>query len=91
MPGVQPVTLEATQEDLLLQAQIFPRRPLLTSHKLGWEGIHVQHHQQPGWEIPKTYYDQHLLFSRKMLPLLVKVFRSFSGLLCAVNQQLNLD
>ena len=53
MPEVRPVTLDATQEDLILQAQILPRPPLLSSQKFGWEGINVQHHRQPSWEVPK--------------------------------------
>ena len=64
MPGVQAVTLDATQEDLIVQAQILPRPPLLSSQKFGWEGIHVQHHRQPSWEVPKHYKQQHVICVR---------------------------
>lgn len=28
----------------------FPRPPLLTSHRSGWNGMHVEHHVQPPWD-----------------------------------------
>ncbi|MEG4105680.1 AraC family transcriptional regulator [Microcoleus sp. S13_C5] len=61
MPEVQPISVDVTQQDLLLQTQIFPRPSLLSSETLGWESIHVQHHRQPSWEVPKHYNQQHVI------------------------------
>lgn len=47
MPEANPLALEHSESG---SVQILPRPPLLTSHKLGWNGIHVEHHQQPAWE-----------------------------------------
>ncbi|MBD3887226.1 helix-turn-helix transcriptional regulator [Phormidium tenue FACHB-886] len=40
---------------------ILPRSPLLSSHNLGWNGIWVQHHYQPAWEMPECALSQHML------------------------------
>ncbi len=42
-------------------SKIFPCKPLLSSHKLGWNGIHVQHHLQPAWETPDSCSLHHVI------------------------------
>jgi AraC family transcriptional regulator len=42
-------------------AKLLPRSPLLSSHTRGWEGILVQHHQQPAWEMPVYAPSHHTL------------------------------
>ena len=41
--------------------RLFPRLPLFSSHLFGWEGIYVQHHQQPVWEMPESFPPQHVV------------------------------
>lgn len=42
-------------------ATLLPRSPLLSSYNLGWNGILVQHHYQPAWEVPEYAPSQHML------------------------------
>ena len=46
----QPTVLNLTQEADLLQ--LLPRKPLLSSQELHWDGVCVQYHCQPAWETP---------------------------------------
>ncbi len=59
MPEAKLLVLDAIREDKILQ--VFPRLPLLSSHKLGWEGISVQYYRQPAWEIPEHANPQHVI------------------------------
>lgn len=52
-------SVDLTQDKVL--SKIFPRMPWLTSHQLGWDGIQVQCHRQPGWETPEVYHRQHII------------------------------
>jgi AraC family transcriptional regulator len=53
----QNIILDGTQEAELLQ--IIPRKPLISSQELKWEGINIQHHRQPSWETPYICGVQH--------------------------------
>lgn len=53
------LTVDFTQEQSV--SKLFPRLPLLTSEKLGWNQIHLQCHHQPAWETPETTHIQHAL------------------------------
>ncbi len=59
MSKMQPLTVDISQEDAVLQ--ILARPPLLSSQNLEWDGIYVQHHYQPAWETPEYSYTQHML------------------------------
>ena len=39
--------------------QILPKFPLLSSHPLGWDGMVVEHHSIPAWEMPEHALAQH--------------------------------
>lgn len=59
MPEATPLALDFTQENALLQ--LLPRAPLLSSHQLGWDGIHAQYHRQPAWETPDSCGPHHVI------------------------------
>ncbi|KJH71737.1 AraC family transcriptional regulator [Aliterella atlantica] len=59
MSNTQPLTVDFTQEDNVLQ--ILPRPSLRSSDNLGWNGIYVQQHQQPAWETPEYAHTRHML------------------------------
>jgi AraC family transcriptional regulator len=59
MPKMQPLTIDFTQEDEVLQ--ILPRPSLRSSANLGWNGVYVQQHRQPAWEVPECAYMQHTI------------------------------
>ncbi|MBW4470598.1 MAG: AraC family transcriptional regulator [Stenomitos rutilans HA7619-LM2] len=59
MAETQPPIIDLTQEDELLQ--ILPRPALRSSANLGWDGISVQQHWQPAWEVPENYGIKHML------------------------------
>lgn len=46
----QPIVLNSTQSEDLFK--IMPRKPLLSSQSLNWEGVCFQYHRQPAWETP---------------------------------------
>lgn len=50
MSKEKPIAVDLSKEAAL--APILPC-PSLSSHKLGWHGIHVLHHRQPAWETPE--------------------------------------
>lgn len=59
MSETQPLTVDFTQEDDVLQ--ILPRLALRSSDRMGWNGIYVQQHQQPAWETPDYAHTRHML------------------------------
>jgi AraC family transcriptional regulator len=59
MSETQPLTVDFTQEDDVLQ--ILSRPPLRASENLGWNGIYVQQHLQPAWETPEYAHTRHML------------------------------
>lgn len=56
-------SLDMTQDESLLR--VFPRLPWLTSHHLGWDGIQVQCHRQPAYELSEVSYQQHTILVGK--------------------------
>lgn len=52
------VNLSAPEKSIL---KILPRPPVLSSHHLNWDGIYLQHHQQPACETPETCGPQHVI------------------------------
>ena len=59
MSELQPLNLDFTQTDDVLQ--VLPRPPLRSSANLGWNGIYVQQHLQPAWEMPEYAHTRHML------------------------------
>jgi AraC family transcriptional regulator len=59
MSETQPLTVDFTQEDNVLQ--ILPRPSLRSSENLGWNSIYVQQHQQPAWQTPEYAHTKHML------------------------------
>jgi hypothetical protein len=53
MPEEKPLAVDFSQEDAL--EQILPRPPILSSHEAGWNGILLEYHRQPAYEIPEIY------------------------------------
>ncbi|MBD2771397.1 flavodoxin family protein [Iningainema tapete] len=41
--------------------QVTPRLLLLSSYQLDWNGIQVEHHRQPAWEIPEHSNAEHVI------------------------------
>lgn len=59
MPEEQLLYVDFKEKDAF--TSILPRSPLLSSYELGWDGIQVQAHKQPAWEMPKYCPTQHIL------------------------------
>jgi AraC family transcriptional regulator len=55
----QPIVLNNTQSADLLQ--VVPRKPLLSSQSLNWDGCCLQYYHQPAWETPYFCDIQHLI------------------------------
>jgi AraC family transcriptional regulator len=53
------LAVDLSQETSSLQ--IFPRSPLLSSHNAGWDGIHLEYHNQPSYQTPESFATQHIL------------------------------
>lgn len=51
--------IDAAQPEAM--KQIFPRPPILSSHQAGWNGLHLEYHDQPPHETPEFYLEQHLV------------------------------
>jgi AraC family transcriptional regulator len=76
MPETQPLTIDFTQEDNVLQ--ILPRPAKRSSEDLGWNGIYLQQHQQPAWETPESAHTRHMLMVHGT-PKIIRVERWFDG------------
>jgi AraC family transcriptional regulator len=46
----QNIVVNCSQDDEILK--IVPKKPLLSSKELNWDGISLQNHRQPAWETP---------------------------------------
>ena len=55
----QPLVLNTTQSDDLLK--VVPRKPLLSSQSLNWDGCCLHYSQQPAWETPDFCEIHHLI------------------------------
>lgn len=55
----QPKTLNTTQETDLLK--VVPRKPLLSSQPLNWDGCCLHYSHQPAWETPDFCETNHLI------------------------------
>jgi AraC family transcriptional regulator len=59
MPHDKPLTIDFTQQDAL--KPILPRSPILSSHAVGWEGIHFAYYRQPAHEVPECCFAHHII------------------------------
>ena len=56
----KPLTVDLTKENASLQ--ILPCTPLVSSHKVGWNGIHLKHYYRlPPYKMPEYYPAQHVI------------------------------
>ncbi|MBD2466005.1 helix-turn-helix transcriptional regulator [Oscillatoria sp. FACHB-1407] len=59
MPQEQVLQVDFVQKSSV--NNILPKPPLSSSHHLGWNGILVQHHYQPAWELSEYITSKHLV------------------------------
>lgn len=59
MPEEKPLLVDFVKEDAL--SQIYPCAPVLSSHKAGWNGILLEYHRQPRYEMPECFSVQHVI------------------------------
>lgn len=59
MPTEEIINIDFTQEDAC--SQILPRSPLASSYHAKWDGIRLDHHQQPAFETPEHSPQQHVI------------------------------
>jgi AraC family transcriptional regulator len=76
MSEIPPLTVDFTRSTDVLE--ILPRPPLRSSENLGWNGIYVQQHQQPAWEIPTNVHTRHMVLIHSPAPI-VNSERWFDG------------
>lgn len=59
MTHLQPQSIDLPQVNAW--QGILPRYPLLSSYSAGWQGIHLEYHQQPAHDTPDYCFPSHLL------------------------------
>jgi AraC family transcriptional regulator len=59
MSTSQPQPIHLAQADAW--QKILPRSPVLSSHSVHWQGIHLEYHRQPAHETPDYCFPSHLL------------------------------
>ncbi|OKH57738.1 helix-turn-helix domain-containing protein [Scytonema sp. HK-05] len=59
MPIEEIINIDFTQEDAC--SQILPRSPLASSYHANWDGIRLDHHQQPAFDTPEHTPQQHVI------------------------------
>jgi AraC family transcriptional regulator len=69
--------LDFNQESIT--SQILPQPPLLSSHRLGWRGVHVEYHHQPPHQIPEFYPSQHLVVIHTEIPSSIQSAQMLNG------------
>lgn len=53
---------------------LYPRSPVLTSSKIGWDGIFFEYHQQPAYDTPKHRYDWYIVTINTGRPVTVETW-----------------
>jgi AraC family transcriptional regulator len=76
IPEIQPLTVDFNQEEDVLQ--ILPHPTQRSSAGLGWNGLYIQQHQQPAWEIPECAHIRHMLLVHENSQI-VRSERWFNG------------
>ena len=71
MSPEKPIAVNPFQEGAMLQ--ILSRKPLVSSYKASWNGIHLAHYLQPSWEIPEHYISQHIISISAKNPEILEV------------------
>jgi AraC family transcriptional regulator len=59
MSSKTPLAINYFESDAAMQ--VLPRPPVLSSYSLGWNGIDVEYHHQPPWEMPEHVHLQHII------------------------------
>jgi AraC family transcriptional regulator len=77
MPHEKPFNLDFSQESIT--SQILPQPPLLSSHRLGWSGVHVEYHHQPPHQIPEFCPTQHLVVIHTQIPSSIQSKQMLDG------------
>lgn len=47
----------------------FDQEPLLSSHPAGWDGVRLEHHRAPGFELPDSVHLNHVLVLQLVQPI----------------------
>jgi AraC family transcriptional regulator len=76
MAETQSLIVDFTQEEDV--TQILPHPALRSSEDLAWQGLYVQHHQQPAWETPEYAHTRHMLLIHNANPT-IQAERQFDG------------
>lgn len=71
------VTFDLSKQEV--NRQILPYSPVFSSHTLNWEGIYVQHYQQPVWETPECNHSQHAIVVHPVTTSLARIERRLNG------------
>lgn len=71
------VTFDLSKQEV--NRQILPYSPVFSSHTLNWEGIYVQHYQQPAWETPECNHSQHAIVVHPVTTSLARIERRLNG------------
>jgi len=83
MPQEKPLAVDFSKKDAMTQVLVRPA--ILSSHKAGWDGIHVEYHRQPDHETPEHTLMQHtigLLTQRRPVVLERVLNGRFQSLRC---------
>jgi AraC family transcriptional regulator len=76
MAETESLIVDFTQEEDV--TQVLPYPPLRSSEDLAWQGLYVQHHQQPAWETPEYAHTRHMLLIHNTNPP-IQAERQFDG------------
>jgi len=59
--------------------QILPCLPICSSRKAGWNGIYLEYHRQPSWDIPETYCTWHAISINTKAPSTIQIEQTLNG------------
>jgi AraC family transcriptional regulator len=71
------LNLDFSQDSI--SSQILPQPPLLSSHWLEWNGVHVEYHHQPPYQIPEFCPSQHLVIIHTEMPSSIQSAQVLDG------------
>lgn len=70
MPTEEPLATDFTQKDNREEGL---RVPLYSSHQAAWNGILIEHHRQPAWELPEHCNPHHVIVVHQTKTLVKRV------------------
>lgn len=59
--------------------QILPYPPISSSRQVAWNGIFLEYHRQPSWEIPETYCTWHGISINTKAPSTIRIEQTLNG------------